>query len=223
MRPWFLLLAACGSNPPTTTITGDAFEFAQGVDGRIVGAHVSVLEDSSIQTTTAAKGHFELAVPLDRPATLVMDDPDYVIVQTQTFDISGPLEQVTFQAVSPALYDVLAMQLGIVPDPTDCQLVTTVTRVGGSLYVAADEGEPDVVVSVDPPIAGGPIYFNATTMPDRTLTASSTDGGVLWVNVPPGDYTITGTKAGVTLRPVNATCRAGVLVNASPPWGLQVE
>ena len=58
-------------------------------------------------------------------------------------------------------------------------------------------------------------------LPDSKRTETSEDGGVLFANVPPGDYTWTAHKAGVKFRSVKMKCRAGWLVNASPPWGLQ--
>ena len=78
-------------------------------------------------------------------------------------------------------------------------------------------------VSVDPPLSKevGPIYFNSEVRPDRTLVQTSDDGGVLFVNVPPGTYTLTGTKAGAVFTTLKMKCEAGWLVNASPPWGLQ--
>ena len=50
---------------------------------------------------------------------------------------------------------------------------------------------------------------------------TSDDGGVLFIQVPPGDYTWTAHKAGVEFTQVRMKCRAGYLINASPPWGLQ--
>lgn len=44
---------------------------------------------------------------------------------------------------------------------------------------------------------------------------------MLWANVPPGEYLLTAYKEGVVFRDVRIKCRAGMLVNASPPWGLQ--
>jgi hypothetical protein len=69
------------------------------------------------------------------------------------------------------------------------------------------------------PSAGdGPIYFayaGGTIFPDRTLTTTSIDGGVIFAN------TMTATKTGTTFAPVELRCRAGVLVNAAPPDDLR--
>jgi hypothetical protein len=219
-----LLLASCGPTP-TATVSGDAFIFNGGVDGRVVGGRVYVLEDPTFETTTDATGHFELeGVPVGSDVTLVLDHPEYVPIQTGTHVVPDDgLDRVTFQAVPPGIYDALATLLEITPDPTLCQMVTTVTRVGRSLYEPNDHGEAGATVSVTPPIAAelGPIYFNESVIPDRTLTETSLDGGVLYYNVPPGDYVWTASKDGAEFDTVRITCRPGVLVNASPPRGLQ--
>jgi hypothetical protein len=103
-------------------------------------------------------------------------------------------------------------------------MVTTVTRRGGTILVAGAHGEAMVTVATEPalPAANGPVYFNSSVLPDRTLTETSDDGGVLYTNVPPGEYVWHGTKAGAQLEDVKMKCRAGVLVNASPPRGMNV-
>lgn len=58
--------------------------------------------------------------------------------------------------------------------------------------------------------------------PDASLEATTVDGGVLFVNVTPGTYTLRAHKDGAVIREVEVGCRAGVLTNAAPPWGLQV-
>jgi hypothetical protein len=59
---------------------------------------------------------------------------------------------------------------------------------------------------------------------DRALTQTSDDGGgVLFIQVPPGDYLWTAHKPGKVITRVRMKCRAPFLVNASPPWGLQTH
>lgn len=67
----------------------------------------------------------------------------------------------------------------------------------------------------------GPIYFNENVLPDPTRSETSEDGGVLFIQVPPGEYLLTAHKQGVEFVPLKMKCRPGVLVNASPPFGLQ--
>jgi hypothetical protein len=221
------LLSGCGDDDGTavTTVSGDAIPFTAVPDGRIEGAEIWILERPDIRVTTGADGHFELTdVPVGSEVTLVMDHPDYYPIQTGTI-VVGPegAERVTFQAVTYAVYDAFAAFLAIDPDETKCQMVTTVTRVGKSIYDSGAHGEADAVVTLDPalPADQGPIYFNSSVLPDLALEQTSDDGGVLFVQVPPGEYVWTASKPGVEFTQVHMKCRAGILVNASPPWGLQ--
>jgi len=219
-----LFLASCGS-PATTTVTGDAFAFNEGVDARVADAHVFVLEDPTLDATTDATGHFVIAgVPVGSDVTLVLEHPDFIPIQTGTHTApAAGIDRITFQAVRPIIRDALAGLLAVELDPTRCQMVTTVTRVGRSLYDPGAHGEAGATVTIEPavPAESGPIYFNSEVVPDRTVTETSDDGGVLFVNVPVGEYTWTAHQAGGSYAPLRMKCRAGMLVNASPPWGLQ--
>jgi hypothetical protein len=222
------LLLGCGGDDDgtaLTTVSGDAIPFIGAPDGRIEGAEIWVLERPEMRTTTGADGHFELTdLPVGSEVTLVMDHPDYYPIQTGTI-VLGPegAERVTFQAVTYPVFDAFAAIVRVDPDETKCQMVTTVTRVGKSIYDTGAHGEADVVVTLDPPLpdSQGPIYFNSSVIPDFSLERTSDDGGVLFLQVPPGEYVWTATKPGVEFTHVLMKCRAGVLVNASPPWGLQ--
>ena len=70
-----------------------------------------------------------------------------------------------------------------------------------------------------------PIYFEQLIQPDPGLEASSVDGGVVWLNVPPGVYTVTGEHPDPALEvvPRQVECRAGELVNLNPPMGAGVR
>ncbi|MFO0683213.1 MAG: carboxypeptidase-like regulatory domain-containing protein [Sandaracinus sp.] len=231
LAPFVLLaLSSCTASTAaaTASISGDALDFTVGLaDGPIASAHVYVLEDPTLDATTDAAGHFVIEdVPVGSDATLVLEHADYIPIQTATFEVPAEgLTRITFQAVTPPVRDALAAILSVTIDPTRCQMVTTITRIGRSLYDPGAHGEAGATVTIDPPLpaSAGPIYFNSEVRPDRTLTESSDDGGVLFVNVPPGTYTWTATKPGATFAQVRMTCRAGMLVNASPPWGLQRE
>lgn len=227
------LLAAAGgcedqetaTKQKTYRISGDAIPFDKGPDGRISGAKISVLERPDLTMTTGTDGHFEFTgLAAGSEATLVLEHPDYHLIQTGTFTVDADIERVTFQAVTHGIYKALSLVVGITPDEaSSCQMVTTITRIGKSIYDPGAHGEADVTVTLAPALSAehGPIYFDSSVVPDKTLTRSSDDGGVLYVQVPPGNYTWTATKAGATFAPVKMKCRPGVLVNASPPKGLQ--
>ena len=93
------------------------------------------------------------------------------------------------------------------------------------------------------------MYFNDMVLPDPTRDYSSLDGGVLLLNVPPGDYTLSAScvtdpdlladliaeyppeenedqsvrcqTEDVEFEDIVMKCRAGVFLNASPSYGLQ--
>ncbi len=216
-----LPLAACGS---TTTVEGNAFVFNGAVEG-VEGARVFVLEDPSLEATTDTEGYFLIeGVPVGSDVSLVMEHPDYIPIQTGTHVVPEEgLSRITFQAVTPLIESQLAALLMVSIDESACQMVTTVTRIGRSLYEPGAHGEEGATVTIDPPLpaSSGPIYFTSDVIPDRSLTETTDDGGVLFVNVPEGEYTWTATKDGATFASVRMKCRAGFLINASPPAGLQ--
>lgn len=225
------VLVACGpssepaGNGATATVSGDAIPF-NGGDRRIAGATVSILELPERRMVTGADGHFSFdGVPVGSEVSLVLEHPDYHLIQTGTHVVPPEgLERITFQAVTHDVYAALGALLGVVPDEAGaCQMPTTVTRVGRSLYDPGAHGEEGATVTIEPPLPAehGPIYFNSQVLPDRSRSETSDDGGVLYVQVPPGEYVLTATKPGVAFRQVKMKCRPGVLVNASPPWGLQ--
>jgi hypothetical protein len=205
-------------------VSGDAFAFGPGT--MIGDATVSVLELPEFTTTTDAAGHWVFPdLPAGALATFVFEKDGYPKVYTKTFTLpdTGMVERVTFQVPDNATYDALALIVDLEPDPATCQLASTVTRVGKSLYDEGAHGEAGAVVTIDPPLPPerGPIYFNAQVIPQPGLVETSEDGGVLYTNVPPGTYTLHASKDGVTFEDVVVTCEPDVLVNPSPPHGLQ--
>ncbi|MBI5501000.1 MAG: hypothetical protein HY907_12215 [Deltaproteobacteria bacterium] len=213
----------------TVSISGNAFRFGPP-GGFVAGAEITVLEHSGLLAVTDDDGAFRIdGVPAWRDATLILNHPDHPPIQTGTFGtVVEPLDQVTFQAPTREVFEFMASLVGVTPDPARCQIGSTVTRVGGSLYgPGGSHGETGATVTIEPavPAEQGPIYFNLVSadviFPDPALTETTEDGGVLFVNVEPGEYVLAAHKAGMTFTPARVLCRAGFLVNASPPWALQ--
>lgn len=221
-----IVLAACGdTSTQVASVSGDAIPFNIGNTKRLAGATVWVLEHPEKRMVTGEDGHFAFdGLPVGSNATLVLEKSGYHPIQTGTHRVTPEgLERVTFQVVSDEVFAAFAGVVGVVPDPNDCQVATTVTRVGRSLYDPGAHGEAGATVTIDPPLpaANGPIYFDSNVVPNRARTETSDDGGVVFVQVPPGVYELRAYKPGVEFLPVTITCRAGLLVNSSPPWGLQ--
>lgn len=209
-------------------LSGDAVPFIGGPNGRIAGATISIVEQPGRQIVTSTDGAFLFeGLEEGSEVTLELAHPDYHPIQTGTIRLGASgATRVTFQAVTYPIYNALAQLLQVVPDDASrCQMVTTVTRVGKSIYDPGAHGEAGATVTVVPslPAEHGPIYFNSSVLPDRSLTETSDDGGVLFIQGPPGEFVWTAHKPGVLISRIKMKCRVGFLVNASPPWGLQAH
>ncbi|MDP2316269.1 MAG: hypothetical protein Q8P41_25445 [Pseudomonadota bacterium] len=213
---------------PTAPGTGVAVNFSiEG--GGLAGADVSTLEVPTSTTVTAADGAFALDVPAGGDATFVLTHPDMPPVQTATLDVDeAGIEGVTFQVPDWVMYDLMEAFAGVETEDGTCQIATTVTCAGCDMWHGAFHGQAGATVTIEPalPAASGPVYFyrnaeNGIIWPDPTLTETTDDGGVLFLNVPPGTYVLTAHQDGVTFEARRMWCREGWLVNASPPYGLQ--
>jgi hypothetical protein len=232
------LVAACGGSDdptaswvpndgPPATVTGHAFVFGpNGAGLSLDGATVSVTESPDVTATVAADGTFTIAAPSGGPATFSLRQDGFFPNQSATLAITADgIAMLGFQAPTNDTVDTLSTFVRVTPDPTRCQISTTVSRAGTEPYGGDALGVEGVIVTIDPPLAAssGPIYFAyaAVPFPDRSLTATTIDGGVVFTNVPVGDYTLSASKNGTSFSTVDVRCRAGVLVNAAPPHGIQ--
>lgn len=214
---------------PVATITGQAFVFGPNGHGLMLGgATISVAESPEVTATVAADGTFTIAAPSGGPATFSVAQDGFFPDQSATLDITTDgIAMLGFQVPTNDTVDSLSAIVQVTPDPKRCQISTTVSRAGTAPYGGDGLGVDGATVAIDPPVpaSSGPIYFayGAIPFPDRTLTATSIDGGVVFTNVPVGEYTLSAAKDGVTFSTVDIRCRAGVLVNAAPPHGIQQQ
>jgi hypothetical protein len=232
-----VLLVACGDEDPMADwvpntgpparVTGMTFVFGPNAPGLTLdGATVAVTEDPDVVTTVAADGTFTLDVPSGGPSTFTLTQDGFHLNQSATLEIGvDGIPMLGFQAPIEETFELLGNLARVTPDPTRCQIASTVSRAGTEPYGGDALGVERATVTLDPSSAEiGPIYFNyagGTIFPDRMLTATSIDGGVIFANVPVGEYTMTAHKAGTMFAPVHIRCRAGVLVNAAPPNDLR--
>ncbi|NVB40288.1 hypothetical protein G6O69_20770 [Pseudenhygromyxa sp. WMMC2535] len=212
----------------TVTVSGNAFTFGVGSESRVSGATITILEMPEQQAITDDDGYFEFTgLPNGAEASFRLEKDGNPVVHTKTFTLpeeeGATVEHVTFQVPNDATFDALATILQIEPSEDLCQIASTVTRVGKSLYDAGAHGEAGATVTIEPalPEEAGPVYFNADVIPQHDLVETSADGGVVYTNVPPGTYTLTAHKEGVEFETVTVRCEASVLANPSPPYGLQ--
>ncbi|MDF1562849.1 MAG: hypothetical protein P1V51_07385 [Deltaproteobacteria bacterium] len=225
-----VLSASCGEPGVPVNVSGTAFGFGGG--GRIEGATVGVVEFPDLSTLTDEQGEWGFAGQLRSgdEVTFTLEGEGRPPIQTATFVLGEEgLEQVSFQSPDDFMYELLSDMVSLEPDPERCQIASTVTRQGYTLFAWSGEthGEPEATVSIEPalPFTSGPIYFDLASAgviwPDPDLTRTTDDGGVLFLDVPEGEYRLEAHKAGATFREVKIKCRAGWVANAAPPWGLQ--
>ncbi len=226
--------AASAGTGGTVHIRGVAYAFF-GIDDHMPGAIVRIEEFPGLSAPVQPDGSYDIEVPDDANVTPWIDPPPgYRATYLQTFHTSGEdLENVHFQ-VTPDLYylafaGLLSVPLDDAQTIKECVIVSTFSIVAAREATTFDpgfknvypHGLPGSTATMDP-VEGstrGPIYFNSSVVPDTTQTSSSVDGGVLWVEVPPGWYRMEGSNPGADVAPFLAHCENGRLVNASPPWG----
>ena len=258
-----LLFVGCGDSS-TSGAPGDSVSFSgiawsftlPGEDyGRISGAQISILEMPELETTSNVDGEFTIeGLPVGSQATLVLEHANHPLTYTKTHTVPDTdLDDLTFQIPTTALFELIesiVVGAGIIDriDPSKCQIVSTFTRFGKTIGDPGHHGEPGALLSVAPAnnSEAGPIYFNDMVLPDPSRTYSSLDGGVLLLNVEPGEYTLSAScvddpadliaeyppaeNEGESLRcqtedvefeSILMKCQAGVFLNASPSYGLQ--
>jgi hypothetical protein len=106
-------------------------------------------------------------------------------------------------------------------------IVATIGKKWASIHDdRLPHGDPGAV-SAPIPGAIGPVYFDKHVRPDPSLTETSVDGGVTWINAQPGEYVVGATKEGYeyeevkfVLAPDDAK-KGIVLYIASPPRSIQ--
>lgn len=221
-------LGACDEGDDASkevTLSGVAYTF--NTPDPVVGAQIRLVEVPDALATTAADGSWTLTVPARAELTPYVTHADHVTMHLQTFELDGrqAIERVYFQMVEPAVFDTLALVLGVTPDPAKCQVASTVSEKAIQTMTFAEfkahgaHGVADATVTLAPAEADV-VYFNEQVIPDKSRTTTSRDGGVVWTNVPPGRYTITVAHPTKTFAPVVFVCEAGRFINANPPQGL---
>ena len=214
----------------TVTISGRAYAFNH-MSTYLSGATIKVREIPGLSAKTDQNGDYALAVPDDTNVTPYIDPPDgYNEIDLQTFHTRGEdIENANFQTPADAEYAGLAAILSVPLDeetgrPQQCAIVTTASarNVRGVDYETFHQRTPHGVpgaTSEESPALDGPIYFNEFVIPDTSKTETSEDGGIVWTEVPKGEYRIVTNSPDTRFASFLATCRNGRIVNANPPWG----
>ena len=209
-------------------IKGTAYSFDN--QAPIAGATIEARGAPGAVAISDSRGHYRLDVPAGRKVTPFIEAEGYHGIFLQTFTTHRrTLRRVNFQVPTDRTYFALAALLHVKLDPNGdlrhCAIVSTVsTKAISALsfreFVAyGAHGVPGATAGTSPRLPG-PIYFNDNVIPDPSLTETSTDGGVIWTEVPRGTYRVRAQHPTKRFSSFMATCRNGRVVNANPPWGL---
>lgn len=233
---FFLFYAVCFTVPSYAEQTAPVSGFARAfvMNSNIQNAKITILETGQ-ELITNDKGKFgPFNYPVGKPITLLMEKMGYQTVQSGTAivppeGLTGPYNNITFQAPSIETYFLLAAIIGAKIDPGSCHVTTTITQYHKTLD-DIPQGEPGAVVTLVPYVNETPFYFDifkngplkGKTNPfTRGLTTTSEDGGVAFFNLPPRDepYTLSALKFGTIFTSAQFICRQGEFINVSPPRG----
>lgn len=215
-------------HPPKIHITGTAYAFDNQLP--IAGATIRVAELPKATATSGADGSYDLVVPAGAKVTPFIEAAGFHGIYLQTFfTTSRDIPRVNFQVPSVGIYHALAALLGVElgPDdnPENCVVVSTISAVNirdlsfDDFIAYGAHGVAGATATAHPALSD-PIYFNSSVIPDPSLTESSVDGGVLWLDVPAGVYRFSAHHPSARFASFVATCEPGRLVNANPPQGI---
>ncbi|CAM4505626.1 MAG: hypothetical protein LEGION0403_FIIPPAGN_01944 [Legionella sp.] len=218
----------------TALVSGFARSFVSG--NAISGGLVWPLGAKEEGIYTDEEGKFSIEWPIGQPITLVFEKPGsywsgYKTTQSATFIVppegindKNYLKNISFQVPSEMAYSFIQWASGFTQSPGKAQIAATVTPPNMTLD-DIPQGIDGVKVRLSPEVESTPFYFgifpltHKTNPFDRSLTSTSLDGGILFTNVPPGEYDLYAEKEGYVFSKVHIIAQADVLVNASPPNG----
>ena len=224
-----LLLALVGCpqpepEPETVTMWGQAYTLGSSAapTGDVL---IEFVEHPELSATSDAYGYWELEVPDGATLTPRATHPDFVEMHLQTFTTAGEdIERVGVQMVSPVLYGIFELDLGMEADPELCQVSMTVNTIDvrdmdlDEFRAYGHHGVAGATMAVEPDVPDV-VYFNEATRPTWELTETTIDGGVVTPNVEPGVYSYQASHPERSFAPFVATCVPGRFINAGPPWG----
>jgi hypothetical protein len=209
-------------------ITGTAYTFDN--QEPIAAATIRARGARGASAISGADGRYRLPVPEGAKVTPYIEAEGHHGIYLQTFFTRDrDLKRVNFQIPTIPTYFALATLLDVAleanGDPARCAIVSTAStkRIRGlsfAEFVAyGAHGVAAATASTRPPLPS-PVYFNDRVIPDPALTETSIDGGIIWTEVPRGNYTVKAKHPGTRFASFRAACRQGRIVNANPPWGL---
>ena len=177
------LLVAC-SEAPTIRVSGPVTDLANSEP--LVGARVC-LKDSQLCTTTNDTGIFELdGVEAQSSGALTVDLDGYLPGLVPFVAEATDTELAIISLGGDIIMELQMAVLNIESEAGTGQVVFSVSNgiFGDRINV------PAIQTTLIPGGGSGPYYLNSGGLPDLDLTETSSNGGGLFVNVPPGDHSL---------------------------------
>jgi hypothetical protein len=207
--------------------SGTAWAVNYNVTDPVKGAVVSILEYPGYYSITDEQGAYSFrGLKEGMELTFVLTHLKFTKIRTQTFTMgTDNLKDISFQAPSHLIFSGMCIMSETIPDLTKGHIASTITTLDPQAFINMGfPGEPGCTVTIEPavPEECGPIYFNESTLPVRYLTETTRDGGICYVNVPPGEYTLYAHKDGIEFEPVKVKVAPMTLTNAAPAHGLKM-
>jgi hypothetical protein len=174
----------------------------------------------------------------DVGVSLIYEKPGWITTKSNVITVADEDNtDIAIQYIDPILFRLLIKPLiqvmikDMLPDGADATFKNAVVATVGKSWASIHDdrlphGDPGATVAAIPNSVG-PLYFDENVRPNPAYSKTSVDGGVAWVNVPAGTYTLNASKKGVTYRDVKfvvapADAAAGVtLYIATPPDSIQ--
>ena len=247
-------LSSPDGEPVTVTLRGKTNHFGRDLDGSplpyhatVPGTSVWIAEHPSTRAlgiATDDTGWFTMRIVkdagVDLELSLVYEKAGWITTKTNVLGVGDEDDtDLAIQYIDPDFFDQMMrpyvvdmVRTHATPDfEFGNALVVTAGKSWASMHDdRLPHGDPGATATITPAAEGavGPIYFNEDVIPDMGWDATSVDGGIAWLNVPPGaTYSVTAHKEGVRYPSVRfrvdeADREAGVqLYIASPPDSLQ--
>ncbi|WP_133406503.1 carboxypeptidase-like regulatory domain-containing protein [Parashewanella tropica] len=185
--------------------------------------------------------------PVGQQLDLLFTHKGYKTTQSGTFTVpskgfTGEHNNISWQAIPSFLWflvkNIVELDTSTQMNNSDCQVIATVTAYDRTLD-DDPQGEPNATVNLQNVKTGETgVGFDKTyyfgilggkTLPIPGLKETTADGGVIFMNVQPGQYKIIAEKAGVQFSQPEFNCDPTIwkaegkneldVINLSPPQG----
>lgn len=187
--------------------TGGGINYWQTVPGvRVWISEYPETRDLDIQTD--ATGWWTMYVikhaGVDLEASFIYEKEGWITTKSNAITVTDADDtDLAIQYIDPLYYTyamkpyVQAVWLGSTPFRN--AVVVTVGKSWASMHDGRlPHGDPGAAAIASPAQGIGPIYFNASVLPDPGQVLTSVDGGVTWLNMPSNQtYYVTASKTGV--------------------------